>query len=85
METVYCVSLYQKTVELYGPSNCMDLLVQMDSGPLDRLCNVDLDHPNGQSSIGRLCYVNLHRPNGQRSYEPPILRQFKPAVHVTSI
>ena len=32
--------------------NLRNLLVQMDDGPMDRLCYVNLDRPNGRRSNG---------------------------------
>ena len=81
-------------MELYGPSKCKKLTRPMDGGPMDRLCYVNLDHPNGQRSNGPpMLRNNLDRPKGRRSNGPPMLLQFGQSkwttvqwtVHVTSI
>ena len=38
-------------VQLDGP-NIRSLTVQMDDGPMDRPCYINLDSPNGRRSIG---------------------------------
>ena len=40
--------------------NVQNLLVQMDDGPMDRLCYVNLDRPNGQRSNGPLSIWTVH-------------------------
>ena len=54
--TTTCVCAWRKAPQskwsLFDRPNVQNLSVQMDGGPMDRLCYVDLDRPNGRRSNG---------------------------------
>ena len=56
--------------------NVQNLSIQMDGGPMKRICTFIWNVQMNKGPIDHLYYVNLVRPNERQSNGPPILRLF---------